>query len=247
MPRKVNYSILRDVAVGLSYLHGQTPPIIHRDLSSNNVLLSSSMSAKISDLGMAVTLNVPPLQARCMTQTPGTPAYMPPEVMIANPQYDMKVDIFSYGILAIHMFSGQWPQPHVPPTRMEAGILVPVSEAERRQMFLDICQATHPLDLMPLILQCIDNNPQQRLCVEEIVTNMKEMTSKYPSSFNDRVSILRHIENAGVTDASVAHRGNEPGDVPESQQSQVRHIITLKLLFTQPIIASLYTSDYSYV
>ena len=36
--------------------------------------------------------NLTPLQVSCMTQTPGTPAYMPPEMMVANPKYDTSVD-----------------------------------------------------------------------------------------------------------------------------------------------------------
>ena len=47
LPKEISYSILRDVALGLCYLHRQTPPIIHRDLSSNNVLLTPNMTAKI--------------------------------------------------------------------------------------------------------------------------------------------------------------------------------------------------------
>ena len=54
-----------------------------------------------------------------MTQTPGTPAYMPPEVMVANPKYDTSIDEFSYGILMIHMFSGKWPEPQVGPSHTE--------------------------------------------------------------------------------------------------------------------------------
>ena len=56
------------------------------------------MTAKISDLGVARILNLTPLQVSRMTQTPGIPAYMPPEVMVANPKYDTSVDEFSYGI-----------------------------------------------------------------------------------------------------------------------------------------------------
>ena len=69
---EISYSILRDVALGLCYLHSYIPPIIHRDLSSNNVLLTSNMNAKISDLGVARVLNLTPLQISRMTQTPGT-------------------------------------------------------------------------------------------------------------------------------------------------------------------------------
>ena len=58
LPQEICYSILHDVALGLYYLHSQTPPIIHRDLSSNNVLLTLNMTAKISDLGVARILNL---------------------------------------------------------------------------------------------------------------------------------------------------------------------------------------------
>ena len=95
LPKEISYSILHDVVLGLCYLHSQTPPIIHLDLSSNNVLLNPNITAKISDLGVARILNLTPLQVSCMTQTPGTPAYMPPEVMIADPKYDTSIDEFS--------------------------------------------------------------------------------------------------------------------------------------------------------
>ena len=61
-----------------------------------------------------------------MTQTP---AYMPPEVMVANPKYDTSVDEFSYRITMFHMFSGQWPEPQVGPSRTE-----PASFANRLEM-----------------------------------------------------------------------------------------------------------------
>ena len=67
LPNEISYSILQDVAVGLCYLHSQTPPIIHRDLSSNNVLLTPNMTAKISDLGVARILSLSPLQVSRMT------------------------------------------------------------------------------------------------------------------------------------------------------------------------------------
>ena len=97
LPKEISYSILHEVALGLNYLHGQSPPIIHRDLSSNNVLLTPSMTAKISDLGVARILNLTPGQFTHMTQTPGTPAYMPPEVMIANPMIQV--------LMSFHMAS----------------------------------------------------------------------------------------------------------------------------------------------
>ena len=92
LPKEISYGILRDVALGLRYLHELSPPIIHRDPSANNVLLTPNMNAKISDLGVAKILNLTPVQLTQMTQTkaPGTPCYMPPEALIAKPKYTAK-------------------------------------------------------------------------------------------------------------------------------------------------------------
>ena len=192
-PNEISYSILHDVALGLCYLHRQTPSIIHRDLSSNNVLLTANMTAKISDLGVARILNLSPLQVSHMTQTPGTPAFMPPEVMTANPKYDTSVDQFSYGIMMIHVFSGRWPEPQVGPIRTEHGKLIPVSEAERREEFLQAIGNSHPL--MELILKCIDNHPQSRVNASEIITRVSEMVLQFPASFANRLEILRSIKH----------------------------------------------------
>ena len=186
LPKEISYSILHDVALGLCYLHSQTPPIIHRDLSSNNVLLTPNMTAKISDLGVARILNLTPLQVSRMTQTPGTPAYMPPEVMVASPKYDTSVDEFSYGIMMIHMFSGQWPEPQVGQIRTEPdGRLIPVTEAERREVFLRAVGNDHPL--MDLILKCVNNHTQRRAHASEIVGRLAEMVLQFPASFANRL------------------------------------------------------------
>ena len=69
IPLYLKRSILRDVACGLVYLHNHSPPIIHRDLTSRNILLNSSMVAKVADLGVARILNLRPgQQAATMTQ-----------------------------------------------------------------------------------------------------------------------------------------------------------------------------------
>ena len=153
------------------------------------------MTAKISDLGVARIFNkLTPLQVSRMTQTPGTPAYMPPEVMIANPKYDTSIDEFSYGIIMIHMFSGQWPEPQVGQIRTELdGRMTPVSEAERREVFLRAIGNDHPL--MDLILKCIHNHPQRRAHASEIVGQLAEMVLQFPASFANRLDeALRHNE-----------------------------------------------------
>ena len=91
MPDEISFSIFRDVTLGLRYLHERDVPIIHRDLSANNVLLTSDMSAKISDLGVARILQS--VNSTTMTKTPGTWCYMPPEAMAEKARYNLKVQL----------------------------------------------------------------------------------------------------------------------------------------------------------
>ena len=65
--------------------------------------------------------------------------------MTANLKYDKNVDVFSYGILMIHTFSGRWPEPQIGPSQVVAGKLIPVTEAERRTDFLQTIGDDHPL------------------------------------------------------------------------------------------------------
>ena len=194
LPDEINFSILNDVSLGLVYLHGQTPVIVHRDLSANNVLLSTNMTAKISDLGVAQILNLNLHQVNRMTETPGTPAYMPPEVMVADPHYDTSVDVFSFGVMMIHTFTAEWPLPSIGPTRIDPADpdrLIPVTEAERRTEFLGEIPPDHPL--MDLIMCCLNNNPQRRPRAVEIVGRMVGVVLEHPPSFENRVEMLRRV------------------------------------------------------
>ena len=220
LPKEISYSILHDVALGLCYLHSQTPAIIHRDLSSNNVLLTPNMTAKISDLGVARILNLTPLQVSRMTQTPGTPAYMPPEVMVANPKYDTSVDEFSYGIMMIHMFSGRWPEPQVGQVRAEpGGRMIPVSEAERREVFLRAIGNDHPM--MDLIRKCIDNYVQARAHASEIVERLAEMVLQFPASFTNRLEMLRRIEADGEEKRTLTEEGERKDRVIQQNEDEM--------------------------
>ena len=220
LPKEISYSILHDVSLGLCYLHSQTPSIIHRDLSSNNVLLTANMTAKISDLGVARILNLTPLQVSCMTQAPGTPAYMPPEVMIANPKYDTSVDQFSYGIMMIHMFSGRWPEPQIGPNQFEGDQLIPVTEAERRDVFLRGIGNDHTL--MDLILRCINNDPRRRAHASEIVERMSAMKLKFPASFPNQLEMLRQIEHQEEENQALREEGEAERQRKEQEISSLR-------------------------
>ena len=102
IPLTLKRSMLEDVARGLLYLHKHDPQIIHRDLTSKNVLLTSSLVAKITDLGNSRIVNIQPGQlAQTLSRNPGTQVYMPPEALSAAARYGPSLDIFSFGHLGI--------------------------------------------------------------------------------------------------------------------------------------------------
>ena len=106
-------SIALDVARALNYLHLMRPhPILHRDLSSANVLLEPTPKdgwrAKVSDYGTAN------FSQYLRTENPGSPVYSAPEAR--NPDLQSaKMDIYSFGVLLIEMCTSEFPVPEMRP------------------------------------------------------------------------------------------------------------------------------------
>ncbi len=96
-PLGLKISILKDTASGISHLHSHD--IAHRDLNSGNVLLTLSLRAKVSDLGISRVINK---IGSPMTCAPGAVDYMPPEAQAEISQYSVKLDCFSFGHLALY-------------------------------------------------------------------------------------------------------------------------------------------------
>lgn len=166
IPLNVKLSILHDVCCGLSYLHGRNPPIVHRDLTPNNILLGHDLGAKISDLGIAKVLSNDRPQAT-MTKLPGTVDFMPPECFQDKPNYGLPLDVFSYGGVVLYTITQQWP---TPTSWFDSGEYL--SESQRRKRYLDSMTGVAP-DLKPLVISCLDNKPENRPKVDNIFTIIK--------------------------------------------------------------------------
>ena len=78
------------IARAMAYLHTQKPPILHRDLKPDNILISGDYQAKVSDFGSSRDV-----AKMAMTQV-GTPLFSAPELMAHEP-YDGSVDVWSFG------------------------------------------------------------------------------------------------------------------------------------------------------
>ena len=187
IPFNVKLSILEEVCCGLRYLHSRNPPIIHRDLTPNNILLGGHLKAKITDLGVAKVVKSD--NQKTMTVLPGTPDFMPPEALNKRSVYGPSLDVFSYGGVILNVTTQQWPEPtnllELNPTSGRREI---VSEVKRRQQYLDK-MAENAADLRPLVISCLNDNPKNRPSVAQVlmtVKRIKEVCSHRSS--HDRMS-----------------------------------------------------------
>ena len=182
-------SVLQDVARGLVYLHGQSPPIIHRDLSARNILLNSGMVAKIADLGVArIALHM--RAATTMTKGPEASVYMPPEATApAKSSRDMakndtSIDIFSLGVVAIFTISENFPCDPLEPNYVDekSGLLVARTELQRRSEYIKVVnvklsacgQLCARQPFIRLIQQCLQNLPVKRPVIHKVQTLLEE-------------------------------------------------------------------------
>ena len=159
LPFYVEINILHDVAQALAYLHSFRPPIVHRDLSSNNILLSEELRAKITDLGVAKVAKGSFLNWD-NTPAPGTLVYMPPEVRKIPADLTPAMDMFALGINAIQIRTHKFPRPGPEFSTGRLGFSKMVPEKDRRKDHLDLIAKSHPLK--PIILDCLKDNPRDR-------------------------------------------------------------------------------------
>ena len=173
IPIYAKLSMLLDVSQGLWYLHGHHPPIIHRDLSPNNILLTSQFVAKISDLGVAKVIQADSKNTK--TRAPGTVDFMPPEAFLKTPNYGPPLDVFSYGGVILHVVNQEWPEPlHYVMTNPKSGKMIALSEVERRQEHMEKMAET-PEELRALVKQCLDNQPSSRPSISDVSERVKRM------------------------------------------------------------------------
>ena len=184
-------SILQDVAQGLRYLHHQNPPVVHRDLSPNNILLNAHLVAKISDLGVAKAVRLD--NKHTMTKVPGTSDFMPPEALEESSKYGPSLDIFSYGGVGLFVISQEWPV-LLPVKRFDESLnrSVLLTEVERRQKYTSKMTGDAK-EIKPLILSCLDENPKRRPVTAKVLEEVKELKGNYQDEENQNQQ--QHVKN----------------------------------------------------
>ncbi len=148
-PNLVKYLIF-DISRALNYLHQMQPdPMIHRDISSANILLEplpppKHWKAKITDYGSCN------LVRHLNTENPGSPAYSAPEAITPSRQ-SPKMDIYSFGVLMLEMLTGKL-----------------VAPENRSRLFHQV----HHKQFLSLIQRCLTERPQERPSACDIISKL---------------------------------------------------------------------------
>lgn len=163
LPYHLEVNLCHDITLALAYLHSHG--IIHRDLSSNNILLIAGSRAKVGDFGMSRVLHARS-QATPSTLCPGTQVYMPPESLRNPPTFTDKLDCFSFGVLEIQIMTRQFPNPgpavqEIEDRRYRIGrVQTPIPDSERRRSHINLIDSSHPL--LPTAISCLSYKEEER-------------------------------------------------------------------------------------
>ncbi|KAK6164339.1 hypothetical protein DH2020_001203 [Rehmannia glutinosa] len=184
------YNIAVGVAQGLAYLHHDChPPVIHRDVKSNNILLDANLEARIADFGLAKMMLK---KNETVSMVAGSYGYIAPEYGYTL-KVDEKSDIYSYGVVLMELLTGK------KPLEPEFGESVDIVEWIRGKMrsnkpleeALDpnVGNNKHVQEEMLLVLRfaiiCTAKNPKDRPSMRDVLSMLGEAKPRRKSSTVD--------------------------------------------------------------
>ena len=205
----IEVNLCHNIALALAYLHSKD--LIHRDLSSNNILLIGSNRAKIADFGMSSLAE----RMKSLTRCPGATVYMPPEAFQDPPVYSKKLDCFSFGVLNIQIMTRQHPEPGpaeqlIDDPRSPVGRLkIPIPESIRRKSHIDLVRPDHPV--LSLALSCLSYKEEDRPSAQDLCLRLAALKED-----------LLYTDSMQQTPDGVepAHNGNESQLTELQEQSE---------------------------
>ncbi|TKW02416.1 hypothetical protein SEVIR_8G242700v4 [Setaria viridis] len=163
--RRVHMAI--DIARGMNYLHHCSPPIVHRDLKSSNLLVDKNWTVKVADFGLSRLK----LETFLRTKTgKGTPQWMAPEVLRNEPS-DEKSDVYSYGVVLWELVTQKIPWDNL--NTMQ--VIGAVGFMDQR---LDIPSDTDP-QWASMIESCWDSDPRKRPSFLELLDRLRDLQKQY--------------------------------------------------------------------
>ncbi len=223
-PYHTQVNLSHDVALAIAHLHSKG--IVHRDLSSNNVLLIAGSKAKVSDFGMSKILDVHGTFSRhSITPLPGTQVVMPPETFLEPPIYSNKIDCFSFGPLIIQLMTAKFPNPGprfimAIDDRSPVGTSqMPVLEEERRKNHIDLIDLSHPL--LPIARQCLKYKPEERPTAHQLCDQVAQL--KEQQQYTESIVLHTHANNETEFQRTLAAKQNKIESLQQHLHAETKH------------------------
>ena len=166
IPTNAKLSILLDVSLGLKFLHSQKPSVVHCHLSSNNVLLTPHLQAKISDVGVALIVPEKLLKQRLKDA-----CFVAPEVKCSMPE--PSIDVFSFGAITIHIVSQHWP---------DRSLVNMVKQPNFKFVHDQSQLSLSDKEFWSLATECLGDDPHKRPPIAKVSEKIKKMTGRYPAA-----------------------------------------------------------------
>ncbi len=187
-PRDV-VRILHDVVDALAYAHERG--VVHRDIKPDNIL-TTGMHALVTDFGVAKALSasIPVHGGTSTGMAIGTPAYMAPEQLAADPAADHRVDIYGVGLLAYELLTGSSPFSGSSPQATLAAQLTQMPAAPH------LSYADIPEPLSRLIMQCLEKDANKRPASARAL--LAELEALPPMSSGPALPIRRTRSRTGA-------------------------------------------------
>ena len=242
LPYHTQVDICHNIALALAYLHSND--IIHRDLSSNNVLLIGRNKAKVTDFGMAKFFDGSHASMTPLTICPGTLAYMSPEALQDQPVYTKKLDTFSFGVLDIQIITRQFPNPgprfkKVQDSRYPMGsVQVAIPDTERRKSHIDLINPSHPL--LPIATVCLSYKEEDRPSAQGLCHHLAKL--KEAPQFSD--SVQQAQERSKSAQSAIADRERQIMKLQQQQKEcneqikDLQHQLKVQICEKEAVIAT---------
>ncbi|KAK4388093.1 MDIS1-interacting receptor like kinase [Sesamum angolense] len=161
-------NVVKGVAHALSYMHHDcNPPILHRDVSSNNILLDSKLKARLADFGLARLLDP---HSSNQTQIAGTRGYIAPELaytMVVNE----KCDVYSFGVVALETMCGSHAGEFINCMARKSGendVILQGFIDRRLSPPANIMVASDVIRIVSIGLACLNPNPKSRPSMKQV-------------------------------------------------------------------------------
>jgi len=162
IPQMQRLKYAKEIAIGCNWLHCLSPPIIHRDLKAENVMITKEGNVKVCDFGLSC---VKELDLTPRTRAIGTPIFMSPEVLQGVPSNE-KSDVYAYALLLWEMWTrDQRPFSYV--ASIEEFFDDVIEKQVRPTIPKDV-----PADVADLIRRCWAHEPSERPSFDQVITDI---------------------------------------------------------------------------